>query len=419
MSIANAAIAGGGSPLTADQRSYFEPRFERDLSDVRIHTNSAANAAAAALSARAFTLGPHIAFGSGQFRPQSADGRHLLAHELAHTIQQTGAPSSPALIQRQFAEIDLEEPTPERARELREQGIELPTASAAASDPRMRSDYIENRTRAVTWGLPIGLSTGGYLLDVEGIEFPVVLPESHVRLQPGDAVRSGAINNAIYDDFGDATTAVRLNTLPLAEPYAYYRGAGGPIVAPTLFTPETTPQICSTIRDVLDEVSARVTGELIGVGVVIAGSMLVRVAIGAFRWLRGRTTRVPVNFTLASNRVWRYEGRDIVVVNTSQGPQAFYRRTGLGSGGRQHAGAQRGEWVPFDGFGPGGHFEKGRFTGMPDTDPLYRYGTEEFRQISQWLSSQNLPRGQDVGDLFGIIQSALQDLGVHLRFPDL
>ncbi len=78
----------GGSPLPAPARSFFERRFGHDFSDVRIHTGGRADGMAQSLGARAFTLGNDIAFASGQFAPQTSEGRHLLAHELTHTLQQ-------------------------------------------------------------------------------------------------------------------------------------------------------------------------------------------------------------------------------------------------------------------------------------------------------------------------------------------
>jgi hypothetical protein len=85
---AAAAVASGGAPLSADSRAYFEPRFGRDLSDVRIHADAAAAHAAQAIDARAYTLGNHIAFAPGEHAPSGREGAHLLAHELAHVVQQ-------------------------------------------------------------------------------------------------------------------------------------------------------------------------------------------------------------------------------------------------------------------------------------------------------------------------------------------
>ena len=86
---AASAVASGGEPLATDMRSYFEPRFGYDLSGVRVHTHARAQAAARAITARAYTLGANIAFADGEFAPRTSEGRRLLAHELAHVAQQT------------------------------------------------------------------------------------------------------------------------------------------------------------------------------------------------------------------------------------------------------------------------------------------------------------------------------------------
>jgi hypothetical protein len=89
---------GGGRPLPAAQRAFFEPRFGYAFDRVKIHTDSAAAEAARAVSARAFTLGNDLVFAKGQFAPETQDGRRLLAHELAHVIQQNpSAGGKPAL----------------------------------------------------------------------------------------------------------------------------------------------------------------------------------------------------------------------------------------------------------------------------------------------------------------------------------
>lgn len=91
-SLVRDATGSGGRPLDRAARRFFEPRFGYDFSSVRIHTGGQANAAARAVNASAYTLGSDIVFASGLYTPGSADGNRLLAHELAHVIQQdTGA----------------------------------------------------------------------------------------------------------------------------------------------------------------------------------------------------------------------------------------------------------------------------------------------------------------------------------------
>ncbi|RPI42282.1 MAG: DUF4157 domain-containing protein [Betaproteobacteria bacterium] len=72
-----------------------EPRFGCDFSQVRVHTDERATASAEALSGRAYSVGSHVVFGKDQYAPQTESGKYLLAHELAHVMQQLDAPESP------------------------------------------------------------------------------------------------------------------------------------------------------------------------------------------------------------------------------------------------------------------------------------------------------------------------------------
>ena len=78
---------GASTPLPAAASARFGAPLGVDLSGVRVHTGSDAAASADAIDARAFTTGEHIAFASGEYRPDTADGQRLLAHELAHVAQ--------------------------------------------------------------------------------------------------------------------------------------------------------------------------------------------------------------------------------------------------------------------------------------------------------------------------------------------
>ena len=101
-----ATVSRGGVPLAADLRSYFEPRFGHDFSSVRIHDNAAASAAAQSINARAFTLGRDIAFAPGEYAPRTVQGRRLIAHELAHVVQQTRTPTAFRVMRQSFAGCD-------------------------------------------------------------------------------------------------------------------------------------------------------------------------------------------------------------------------------------------------------------------------------------------------------------------------
>lgn len=90
---------GGGSPLPNGVRAFMEPRFRADFGGVRVHGGPKAAQLSAALGARAFTVGNHVFFGKDQLRPDSEEGRELIAHELTHTVQQ-GAVSQDAPVRR-------------------------------------------------------------------------------------------------------------------------------------------------------------------------------------------------------------------------------------------------------------------------------------------------------------------------------
>ena len=83
-----------GRSLDAATRAFMEPRFGYDFSKVRIHTNDGAAESAQAVNALAYTVGNNIFFRVGQYAPSSSDGQELLAHELAHVVQQDGGQTS-------------------------------------------------------------------------------------------------------------------------------------------------------------------------------------------------------------------------------------------------------------------------------------------------------------------------------------
>jgi len=80
-----------GQPLPLSVRRFMEPRFRADFSNVRMHTGDNAAKLNRQVNAKAFAVGNHIFFGKDQFRPESQEGRELIAHELTHTIQQGSA----------------------------------------------------------------------------------------------------------------------------------------------------------------------------------------------------------------------------------------------------------------------------------------------------------------------------------------
>jgi hypothetical protein len=78
-----------GQSLSSDTRTSMESRFGHDFGHVRVHTNARAAVSARAVNAQAYTVGRDIVFAAGQYAPETTKGRRLLAHELAHVMQQS------------------------------------------------------------------------------------------------------------------------------------------------------------------------------------------------------------------------------------------------------------------------------------------------------------------------------------------
>jgi uncharacterized protein DUF4157 len=136
------------------------------------------------------------------------------------------------------------------------------------------------------------------------------------------------------------------------------------------------------------------------------------------------TTEPHSPYRFASEEAWSYSGRDIRVVETPQGPRAFYRRSGGGDlmpGARPGEGGTPGEWVPFEGFYGNGDFAKPENAVAANTpNNLFRFGTEENVAISEWIANEHErapPNFVEVGDSWGLIQERLVELGVPVRNP--
>lgn len=90
------ALASPGRALDLGLRQDMEQRFGHDFSRVRVHADAAAQTSARDVNALAYTVGQDVVFDSGQYAPGTAAGRHLIAHELTHVVQQTGLSGEPS-----------------------------------------------------------------------------------------------------------------------------------------------------------------------------------------------------------------------------------------------------------------------------------------------------------------------------------
>lgn len=107
-------VQSPGRPLDAANRSFMESRFGRDFGRVRVHADQRAGDSARAIDALAYTVGEHVVFDPRAWSPHTASGRHLLAHELTHVLQQEGG-SQPAVQRQVRSDAPFAGNVPERA----------------------------------------------------------------------------------------------------------------------------------------------------------------------------------------------------------------------------------------------------------------------------------------------------------------
>ena len=167
-------------------------------------------------------------------------------------------PSStrPRWYQQHHVEVDFEAPPPQQVEALRQRGVALPRVSSGTADPRTHRDFIDVRVTAVGFGL----TAGGYLLYCEGLALPVLVPETFVDLS---LTLAAPLNDTLYPDRDAALEALEAHSLGAgATRYTYYRGAGGTLIVPTLFSAATTPRIARTMLEVRQHLSETTQREL-------------------------------------------------------------------------------------------------------------------------------------------------------------
>jgi hypothetical protein len=155
--IVSQALTAPGQPLDTATRSFMEAGFGHDFSQVRIHDDATAAASAQAVNAQAYTVGSDIVFDHGQYRPQTPAGSHLLAHELAHTVQQAGMQRSARDLPMGGAldsQLEREAETAARAVAGGRSGATVPSRTpgpilSRAAKPATEGPDVENQLEAI------------------------------------------------------------------------------------------------------------------------------------------------------------------------------------------------------------------------------------------------------------------------------
>jgi hypothetical protein len=171
----NRALQSDGRPLDVPTRAQMQARFGHDFSEVRVHTDARAGESAQALDALAYTVGPDIVFGSGQYAPETTEGQRLLAHELTHVVQQGAAPAADAItpsgvsnagktaaVQRQ---VHVGDSLPARVQRQDEADAGAPVSTdggSSTTDSSLDGGMTRNPMLPSTeWSLSGGFSAGG------------------------------------------------------------------------------------------------------------------------------------------------------------------------------------------------------------------------------------------------------------------
>lgn len=173
--IVEEVLSTPGQPLAESARKTLEPGFGHDFSQVRIHDDSKAGESASAVNALAYTVGNHIAFGAGQYAPGTQAGNRLLAHELTHTIQQTGG--NPEEVQR-FSWSDVTSAASNVGQQL-EQGAAA-VGSTLTSGAESAALAIANAIAAPFGGHVALGPSGGVEITIDDIEITEVSNQTAV-----------------------------------------------------------------------------------------------------------------------------------------------------------------------------------------------------------------------------------------------
>jgi hypothetical protein len=227
--IVTEVLQSPGRALESGVREFMEPRLGHDLSHVRIHTQSLASRSAEAVAARAYTIGRHVVFRHGEYAPSTHEGRRLLAHELAHVLQQRPASASvpktlqhsqaaavSPRVQRQAIQQDY---TASKERTSFATNVEKGDWENAYNSLNSLSMYemlralatLDAATRTQLWAQRTSL-TGSYFFDRIKYALDVVDTRQLPAVAPGDLAATGQVDDAqkfIAESSADLRAALR------------------------------------------------------------------------------------------------------------------------------------------------------------------------------------------------------------------
>ncbi len=241
-------LRSSGAPLDAATRTYFEPRFRRDLGRVRLHTGALAEQSAADVDARAYTVGPNVVLGPASPGLATPDGRRLLAHELTHVVQQTGEAAAPGAIAPTPAAVSLaRQPAPAEADPDPRENVDVPDAQEGESE----GGSIFNKPPSNLNATPaVRLLPGGRPANENAPQGPGAdwRPDPNIETGPTGVPDTGESTNLSRGSrlYGAALQAARLRYRLESTPRATVDRGGS---APDFVTVSPKPEYYDVTRD--------------------------------------------------------------------------------------------------------------------------------------------------------------------------
>ncbi|SED64621.1 protein of unknown function [Rhizobiales bacterium GAS188] len=452
-SIVEETLSGPSQQLDPAVRAEMESRFGRDFGEVRIHVGGDAATSASAVNAKAYAVGQHVVFGTGNYAPGTVTGRELLAHELAHVVQQGRGGAAPSLASESYLEAGAEQAAiaatrgggpvdvsgasgvglarqPQDSAQLLRRGYPH-TVTFKNMDEFARSNaappMVVNEDGTVTATVLLPYPESSLATPAAAPPAPKQAPKPKPKAKPP---AEAPVDPHVLLDYLEATRPRLIYPKPVRQFFGGLQFVGGGLEAGIggvggVATAETGVGLLGGLfllghgADVASSGwHTMLTGEESTTYTFMAGAGWAYAA-GADPKLAnaiGQSTDLIANvgsagltlklgaapFTIAeeapSYRVvfyhGRVSGRDVVTVDTPSGPRAFYARTG--GGGTNVGGAQPGEWAPFEGFSSqrGAFQYKGNIIGeIPEgwfVKHRFAIGLEETSPLYRFGTEENL-----------------------------
>lgn len=193
-----------GHTLPLSSRSFMESHFGQDFSQVRVHTDERATESARALNASAYTVGRDVVFDAARYRPETFEGQRLLAHELAHVVQQRGGTAGDSVLQKRLTVDESDAPAEREAdrmasRVMNGESVQAQTAGASLTVQRDNGIHLQRQENKAA---PAAQSSS--LRDVTVEELRFILLFENLRINMLILAANKLLGHALDIIHGDA-----------------------------------------------------------------------------------------------------------------------------------------------------------------------------------------------------------------------